>query len=138
MIASVLSICLGIIKVSKFLYFFFKFLWTSPQISSSVLWVLEAHQVFLFLINFSISLLLFERFSFSDCENFRFPINLILFTPSCFKYFSDCLLEGKQRLILSNISLEKEGNIFHFSNEFLVILPLIKIIGILFLSRFLL
>ena len=97
--------------------------------------MLEAHQVFLFLIKFSISLSLFESFSFSDCENFRLPINLILFTPSCFKYFSDCLLEGKQRLILSNISFEKEGNFFHFSKEFIVILPLIKIIGILFLSR---
>ena len=39
--------CLGIIIVNKFLYFFLSFLWANAQIFSSVWWVLAAHQIFL-------------------------------------------------------------------------------------------
>ena len=46
LIWSLLSICLGIIIVSKLLSFFFNFKWTKPHIISSLSWVLEAHQVF--------------------------------------------------------------------------------------------
>ena len=64
--------CLGIIIVKIFLNFFLSFKCVSPQIFSSLLWVLDAHHDLFEFIKF-IKLLFKLIISFSDWLNFKFP-----------------------------------------------------------------
>ena len=111
-IFSFLSICLGIITVKRFLYFFFNLLWISPANFSSELWVLEAHHAVLFEINFIVWLSI-SIFSFSDWEYFKLPKYFIFFAPSFFKKLTVSLFADKQRSNLLKINLEKLFTLIH-------------------------
>ena len=93
--------------------------------------MLDAHQTFFFFIKF-LSLLLTLIFSYSDCENLRFPNIFIFFTPSLFRYNLDLLSDEKQSFNLEKISLENTGKFFQRLNVFLEILAFNKVIGIFF------
>ena len=95
--------------------------------------MLDAHQAFFFFRKF-LSLLLTFIFSYSDCENLRFPKVFIFFTPSLFRYNLDLLSDEKQSFNLEKISLENTGKFFHRLNVFLEILAFNKVIGIFFFT----
>ena len=80
--------------VSKFLYLILSLLWINPQNSSSDLWVLDAHQTVFFEKNF-FKFLFKNIFSFSDCENFKFPTYLIFLAPSF-------LTEGRTTIVIAH------------------------------------
>ena len=97
--------------------------------------MLAAHQI-IFLINFFFN---FESLKFETLlpKYFKFPTTLIFFAPSNFKYFFVSKFCGNAMVTFLNIFFEKFGKYFHLLKDFLVILALRIIKGILFLYKFL-
>ena len=74
-------------------------------------------------------------FFFSDSAYLRLPIYLILFAPRLIKYFLVSLFEEKHKSNLPNTFLANFENRDHLLNDFFVILPFRRIIGICFLFK---
>ena len=131
-----LLICLGIIIVRRFLYFFFSIIWTKPQNFSSLKWVLDAHHDFLEWINlfkFSFN----SELGLSDWLNYKLPRNFIFLAPSFFRYFFVSRFDDKQSLNLSNNDCAKDGKKSHLFNVFFVIRPFKRTMGIFFFDKLL-